>query len=58
MFCQLRRAGLNDTLRGFGLSLEPEYLIDGDLTQQGGFQAMNQLLELFGLDGFAGHPGS
>jgi LacI family transcriptional regulator len=46
MFCQLRRAGLNDTLRSFGLSLEPEYLIDGDLTQQGGFQAMNHLLEL------------
>jgi LacI family transcriptional regulator len=37
MFCTYRRAGL---------ALAPDHCIVGDLTQQGGFEAMNQLLDL------------
>lgn len=46
MFCVSRRAGLEATLQRNGLTLLPEYVITGDLTQQGGFWAMNQLLDL------------
>jgi DNA-binding LacI/PurR family transcriptional regulator len=45
MFCLSRRAGLDAALERNGLALQPEYCISGDLTQQGGFQAMNQLLD-------------
>lgn len=46
VFARYRRAGLMDTLERHGLSLAPEYSVAGDLTQRGGFQAMNQLLDL------------
>jgi DNA-binding LacI/PurR family transcriptional regulator len=46
MFCLSRRAGLDAALKRNGLALQPEYCITGDLTQQGGFRAMNQLLDL------------
>jgi LacI family transcriptional regulator len=46
MFCRLRWAGLTKALQRFGLSLKPECIIVSDLTQQGGFNAMNQLLDL------------
>ncbi len=46
MFCLARRAGLEAALERNGLALQPEYCITGDLTQQGGFRAMNQLLDL------------
>jgi LacI family transcriptional regulator len=46
MFCHSRGAGLEATLRDRGLSLQPEYRITSDLTQRGGFSAMNALLDL------------
>lgn len=46
MFCTYRRAGLEAALQRNGLSLQPEYCLVGDLTQQGGFRAMNELLDL------------
>jgi LacI family transcriptional regulator len=46
MFCVSRRAGLEATLKRNGLTLQPEYVVAGDLTQRGGFRAMNQLLDL------------
>lgn len=46
MFGVYRRAGLEAVLQRNGLSLPPEYTIIGDLTQRGGFEAMNQLLDL------------
>jgi LacI family transcriptional regulator len=46
MFCTHRRSGLEAALQRNGLSLPPEYCITGDLTQGGGFAAMNQLLDL------------
>jgi LacI family transcriptional regulator len=46
MFCLSRRAGLDAALERNGLALQPEYCLSGDLTQHGGFQAMNQLLDL------------
>jgi LacI family transcriptional regulator len=46
MFTVYRRAGLEATLERRGLSLQPEYCVVGDLTQQGGFEAMNELLDL------------
>lgn len=46
MFCNYRRAGLETTLERNGLVLQPEYCIVGDLTQRGGYAAMNELLEL------------
>lgn len=46
MFCVSRRAGLEATLKRNGLTLQPEYVVAGDLTQQGGFRAMNELLDL------------
>jgi LacI family transcriptional regulator len=46
MFSVYRRAGLEAALQRHGLSLEPEYYVVGDLTQQGGFKAMNELLDL------------
>ncbi|HSJ55050.1 MAG TPA: LacI family DNA-binding transcriptional regulator [Anaerolineae bacterium] len=46
VFARYRRAGLVDTLERHGLGLPPEYCVAGDLTQRGGFQAMNQLLDL------------
>ena len=46
MFCAYRTAGLEDRLQHHGLSLDPAYRIVGDLTQNRGFQAMNQLLDL------------
>ena len=45
MFCELRWAGLEAALERHGLSLRPEHRIVGDLTQRGGFSAMNQLLD-------------
>jgi len=46
MFSVYRRAGLEATLQRNGLALPPGYCLSGDLTQQGGFVAMNQLLDL------------
>ena len=46
MFCYYRKSGLDTALQRNGLNLPPEYCIVGDLTQQGGFRAMNQLLDL------------
>ena len=46
MFCVSRREGLEATLGHYKLSLPSEYCIISDLTQRGGFQAMNQLLDL------------
>jgi LacI family transcriptional regulator len=46
MFCLLRRAGVTNALQDFGLSLQPQYVVEGDLTQRGGFRAMNHLLDL------------
>jgi LacI family transcriptional regulator len=46
MFCRARRAGLDAALERNGLALRRECLVVGDLTQQGGFRAMNQLLDL------------
>lgn len=46
MFCTYRAAGLETGLQHHGLSLDPAYRIIGDLTQQSGFLAMNQLLDL------------
>jgi LacI family transcriptional regulator len=46
MFCLSRRAGLDAALQRNGLSLPPEYVVVSDLTQQGGFGAMNELLDL------------
>jgi LacI family transcriptional regulator len=46
MFNKYRRAGLEDVLQRNGLSLPPQYCIVSDLTQGGGFEAMNQLLDL------------
>jgi LacI family transcriptional regulator len=46
MFCLSRGAGLDATLRERGLSLQPEYCVTSDLTQRGGFRAMNALLDL------------
>jgi LacI family transcriptional regulator len=46
MFCVSRKAGLDATLKQNGLSLQPEHLMVGDLTQRGGFRAMNELLDM------------
>jgi LacI family transcriptional regulator len=46
MFSKYRRAGLEAVLQHNSLSLPPELCIVSDLTQQGGFEAMNQLLDL------------
>jgi len=46
MFCAYRRAGLTAALERNGLSLPAEYCIVSDLTQRGGYAAMNQLLDL------------
>jgi LacI family transcriptional regulator len=46
MFCSLRHAGLETALQHSGLSLRTEHVAQGDLTERGGFQAMNQLLDL------------
>ncbi|MEJ2737264.1 MAG: LacI family DNA-binding transcriptional regulator [Anaerolineae bacterium] len=46
MFCISRRTGLEATLKRNDLTLQPEYVVVGDLTQRAGFRAMNQLLDL------------
>jgi LacI family transcriptional regulator len=46
MFCTHRRSGLEAALQRNGLCLPPEYCITSDLTQRGGYAAMNQLLDL------------
>jgi LacI family transcriptional regulator len=46
MFCTYRQAGLDATLQRNGLTMPAGYRIVSDLTQQGGFKAMNELLEL------------
>jgi LacI family transcriptional regulator len=46
MFCSDRRSGLAAALERNGLSLPTEYVIVSDLTQRGGFQALNELVEL------------
>jgi LacI family transcriptional regulator len=46
MFCRARLAGLEAALERHGLALRRQYLVDSDLTQQGGFRAMNRLLDL------------
>jgi LacI family transcriptional regulator len=46
MFCADRRAGLEAILERHGVCIPPHYSIVSDLTQQGGFAAMNQLLDL------------
>jgi LacI family transcriptional regulator, galactose operon repressor len=46
MFCTYRQAGLEAALQRNGLSMPAAYRIMSDLTQQGGFKAMNELLDL------------
>ncbi|NIV28352.1 MAG: substrate-binding domain-containing protein, partial [Anaerolineae bacterium] len=46
MFSFSRAQGLAATLEEHALSLPPEYCLVGSLTQQSGFEAMNQLLDL------------
>jgi LacI family transcriptional regulator len=46
MFCGYRQAGLEATLQRNDLAISAEYRVAGDLTQGGGFSAMNQLLDL------------
>lgn len=46
MFSVYRCAGLEATLEHNGLSIEPAYFAQSDLTQRGGFRAMNELLDL------------
>ncbi len=46
MFSKYRRAGMEAVLQRNSLSLPPEFCIISDLTQRGGFEAMNQLLDL------------
>lgn len=46
MFCRSRWSGFEAVLKRNGENLPAEYHVAGDLTQQGGFQAMNQLLDL------------
>lgn len=46
MFSVYRCAGLEATLQRNGLSMAQEYYIQSDLTQRGGFGAMNELLAL------------
>jgi LacI family transcriptional regulator len=46
MFCVYRRAGLEAILQRYDLALASDYCIVGDLTQKGGFAAMNRLLDL------------
>jgi LacI family transcriptional regulator len=46
MFSIYRRAGLEAVLQRNDLDLPPEYCIASDLTQRGGFGAMNDLLDL------------
>jgi LacI family transcriptional regulator len=46
VFCDHRQSGLERTLQLSGLWLEPECIAGGDLTEQGGFTAMNRLLSL------------
>ncbi|HFD38668.1 MAG TPA: LacI family transcriptional regulator [Anaerolineae bacterium] len=46
MFSFYRRRGLETALQRYGLELPAECDIIGDLTQRGGFRAMNQLLDL------------
>ena len=46
MFCRSRRSGFSAVLKRSGVNLSPEYHVTGDLTQRGGLQAMNQLLDL------------
>lgn len=46
MFSLSRRAGLTAVLQRNGLAMEARYSIVGDLTQRGGFGAMNELLAL------------
>jgi LacI family transcriptional regulator len=45
MFCASRRAAIEATLERNDLPLVPERYIVSDLTQRGGFRAMNQLLD-------------
>jgi LacI family transcriptional regulator len=44
MFCQFRMAGYRDALGANGLPLDETLIVYGDLTQQGGFQAAQELL--------------
>jgi LacI family transcriptional regulator len=44
MFTGFRQAGFHKTLERNGLEIRPGYLVASDLTQRGGFSAMNQLL--------------
>ena len=46
MFSFSRAKGLAATLEQHGLSLPSEYCLVGNLTQQSGFEAMNELLDL------------
>ncbi|MGD8737779.1 MAG: substrate-binding domain-containing protein, partial [Anaerolineae bacterium] len=46
MFSRYRCAGLEAALRKNHLSIDPEYYIHSDLTQRGGYRAMNELLDL------------
>ncbi len=46
MFGLARRAGFRAVLERSGLSLAGEYMVTSDLTQRGGFRAMNYLLDL------------
>jgi LacI family transcriptional regulator len=46
MFSAYRQAGLDAALQRNGLAMPPAYRIVSDLTQHGGFKAMNELLAL------------
>lgn len=46
MFCNHRHAGLEAVLQRSGLPFTPKQVATGDLTERGGFQAMNELLSL------------
>lgn len=46
MFSLLRREGYINTMRQHDLSVRPEWVIEGDLTQRGGYEAMNTLFAL------------
>lgn len=45
MFCAYRRAGLEAALQRHGMAIPADYAMASDLTQQGGFAAMRQLLD-------------
>jgi LacI family transcriptional regulator len=45
-FSQFRLQGFRDTMARHGLSISPEYILEADLTETGGYQAAEKLLNL------------